>query len=150
VTFLEAYHGYGNTTSGFGAVPGRWWLAFALVALAVATAMLAYGRRLGPPQLSDRKLPPPRRLYVDSLGGVLARSRQRDAAVRPVRARAEALIATRARLGSAPSAEQLRNAAIALGVPASDADALTRPALTDADVLALGRVHARITGESPS
>jgi hypothetical protein len=98
--------------------------------------------------LSDRELPPPRRLYVDSLGGVLARSRQRDAAVRPLRARAEALIAARARLGPTPSAEQLRTAAIVFGVPASDADVLSRPALTDADVLALGRVHARIKGES--
>src|SRR5206468_7355442 len=98
VVFLEGYHGYGAAT-GFAAIPARWWDGFGLLALATATLMLASGRRFGPPQANARALPPPRREYVESLGGVLARSRPREAAIQPVRARVHQLIAERAGLG---------------------------------------------------
>ena len=148
VAFLEAYHGYGAATTGFGAIPARWWFSFGVLALAVAALMLASGRRLGPPQPNERAFPPPRREYVESLGGVLARSRPRNAAVKPVQIRATKLLAVRFGLGLSPTDEQIRVAAIRLGLPESEATALTQPATTDADVLAIGRAHALIARES--
>jgi hypothetical protein len=147
VAFLEGYHGYGTTT-GLAAIPARWWIAFGLLALATLTLMLASGRRFGPPQASERELPPPRREYVESLGGVLARSRPREAAIRPVRARLQALVAERAGLADAPSPEELRAAAARLGVPEEDAAAVSQPARSEADVVALGRALARLERES--
>jgi hypothetical protein len=150
VTFLEAYHGYGAATTGFEAIPGEWMVGFVLLVLAALTMMAAGGRRFGPPEARERELPPPRREYVESLGGILARSRSRDAATQPGRARIERLVSARARLGQTPTADELRAAAIGLGVAEGEADVLARPAVTDADVLALGRLHARLERESPS
>ena len=147
VAFLEGYHGYGAAT-GFAAVPGRWWVAFGLLAFAAATLMLASGRRFGPPQRSERELPPPRREYVEALGGVLARTRRREDAIRPVRIRIRGLVDERAGLRRDASDDDVRAAAVLFGVPGADAAALARPALTDADVIAVGRVLARLEGES--
>jgi hypothetical protein len=91
VLFLEAYHGYGES-SGFAAIPGRWILLLSGLALAALVLMLARGRRLGPPELEERELPPPRRAYVDALAGVLARSRAPEEALAPVRAETQARI----------------------------------------------------------
>jgi hypothetical protein len=148
VVFLESYHGYGAAASGFGAIPSRWWGAFGLLALAAATLMLASGRRFGPPEAATRTLPPPRREYVESLGGVLARSRGREQATAPVRLHLRRRIAERAGLGGAPTDAELRSAAIQLGVAEGDADALAHHAVTDSDVLALGRVLSRVEAES--
>ena len=145
VRFLESYHGYGEAT-GFAAVPGRWWTAFALAFAAAVALMLARGRRLGPPQPPERELPPPRRVYVESLGGVLARTRGKEQSVAPVRARALALVAERAALGPEPSEEELRAAGERLGVSAEELDALLGSARRD--VLAAGRALARLTRES--
>ena len=129
VTFLEGYHGYGTAT-GFAAVPGRWWIGFGLLAAAALALMLASGRRFGPPQASTRDLPPPRREYVESLGGILARARPREEAIAPVRTRIEELASERG------------------GLNEPDATALAQPARTDADVIAVGRVLSRLERES--
>ena len=144
VRFLESYHGYGDE-SGFAAVPGRWWTAFALLLASALALMLARGRRLGPPQAAGRELPPPRREYVESLGGVLARSRRREAAIEPVRARARALVARRAGLGPEAGDDELRRAAARLGVPEAG---LFGPAAADEDLVAAGRALARAERES--
>jgi hypothetical protein len=148
VVFLERYHGYGAAATGFAAVPDRWWTAFGLLALATLVLMIASGRRFGPPLATERELPPPRREYVEALGSVLARSRSRDASIEPVRARVREVIAARAGLGRNPSDDELRAAAILLGVPADQAAALARPAASDADVLAVGHILARVERES--
>jgi hypothetical protein len=147
VVFMESYHGYG-AAEGFAAVPGRWWTAFGLLGLATLVLMIASGRRFGPPQASERALPPPRRAYVEALGTTLSRARSRDAAIEPVRKHVRELIAVRAALGRDPSADEVSAAAKTLGVPAEDAAALARPARSDADVLAVGRILARVEGES--
>jgi Domain of unknown function (DUF4350) len=147
VTFLEGYHGYGTAT-GLAAVPGRWWTAFGLLALATLTLMVASGRRLGPPQRRTRALPPPRREYVESLGGVLARSRPREQALLPVRARIRKRLAERTGLAETSSADELEAMARRLGVPDGDAAALSRPVRSEADVLAVGRVLSALERES--
>ena len=149
VAFLESYHGYGRSSTGFGAIPRSWWTGFALLAAAAATLMVASGRRFGPPQQTERELPPPRREYVESLGGVLARGRGR-AAIEPLRLRGAGLVRERARLGNNAGPDRVRAAAINLGLTQREAAALTEPAVTDEDVIAVGRAVARITRESRS
>jgi uncharacterized protein DUF4350 len=145
VRFLESYHGYGEA-SGLGAVPGRWWAAFALLAAAAFVLMLAHGRRLGPPQAPERDLPPARRVYVESLGGVLARIRRKEQAVVPVRARAVALVGDRAGLPASATPEQLRAAGERLGLDPDELAALFGPGPTD--VVAAGRALTRLARES--
>ena len=80
VEFLESYHGYGTGT-GLSALPLSWKLLLSGLGLAALVYMVARGRRFGPPEPEGRSLPPPRRDYVDSLAAVVARSKQRNAAV---------------------------------------------------------------------
>src|SRR5262249_54089451 len=121
VVFLESYHGYGGgRPSGLAAVPRRWWAAFAVLGLATIALMLASGRRFGPPEAAERALPPPRRQFVESLGGVLARTRSREQAAEPVRAYARRRIAERAGLGAEATDAEVRAAAVGLGVAGSD------------------------------
>jgi Domain of unknown function (DUF4350) len=147
VRFLESFHGYGEAT-GLRAVPARWWAAFGLLAAAAVVLMLSRGRRLGPPQAPERDLPPPRRVYVESLGGVLARIRRKGNAVAPVRARAVALVGDRAGLGASASANELRAAGERLGLEADELEALFGEARND-DVVAVGRALTRLARESP-
>jgi uncharacterized protein DUF4350 len=139
VVFLEGYHGYGPA-SGLAAIPVRWWIGFGLLGLAVLTLMVASGRRFGPPQAVERDLAPPRREYVESLAGVLARSQPREAAVRPVRTRIQDLMGA--------TGPELHARAVERGVPEADADALEHPARSDADVVALGRVLEQVERQS--
>ena len=110
--------------------------------------MIASGRRFGPPQASARELPPPRREYVESLSGVLARSRPREDAIAPVRARIRELVAERAGPDEPTAADGLAGTAARLGVPEPDAAALAQPARSDADVIAVGRVLSKLERES--
>lgn len=88
VAFLERYHGYG-AASGLAAIPRRWLVTLSGMLVAALAFMLARGRRLGPPEETERELAPPRALYVESLGALLARTRRRDGATEPLRARAQ-------------------------------------------------------------
>ena len=145
--FLESYHGYGSA-SGLAAIPARWWIGFGLLGLAALTLMIASGRRFGPPQAAARDLAPPRREYVESLAGVLARSQPREAAVRPVRARIQQLIGGPPGLEQAATDSELRARAVERGVREADADALAHPARSDSDVVALGRVLEQVERQS--
>jgi len=143
VEFLESYHGYGRS-SGLSALPLAWKLLLTGLALAALVYMVARGRRFGPPQPEGRELPPPRREYVDALAASIARSRRRDEAVEPVKREARDTLLRRAALAPDADDEAVREAAQRLGLPEADAEALLSPARTDADVLAVGRVLARI------
>ena len=147
VRFLESFHGYGEAT-GLKAVPARWWAAFGLLFAAALVLMLARGRRLGPPQAPERDLPPPRRVYVESLGGVLARIRRKEQVVAPVRARTVALLGDRAGLAASASTDELRAAGERLGLAADELDALFGADGKD-DVVAVGRALTRLARESP-
>ena len=75
---------------------------------------------------------------------VVARSKRRDAAVGPVRREARDALLRRA-VAPAGRGRRRRSAPPPrLGLADEDAEALLRPARTDADVLALGRAAARI------
>jgi uncharacterized protein DUF4350 len=139
--FLESYHGYGRS-SGLTALPLAWKLLLSGLALATLVWMIARARRFGPPETRTRELPPPRSAYVDALAGVLARTRRRNEAVAPVRIRARAELLRRAALSADADDDAVLAAARRLGI--EDAEALVRPARTDADVVAVGRALARI------
>jgi hypothetical protein len=146
VAFLETYHGYGRS-SGLRALPLAWILLLSGLALAGIVYLVARGRRLGPPELTERDLPPPRREYVDSLAGVLART-TRDEAIAPVRRSAREALLRRAALPEDAGEDAVREAARRLGLADTEANALLAPARTDDDVLAVGRALARI-GQDP-
>jgi uncharacterized protein DUF4350 len=148
VDFLETYHGYGRS-SGIAALPLAWKLLLTGLALSSLVLMVARGRRFGPPESRERELAPPRQLYVDSVGTILARTRRRDEAVAPVRRRARELVLRRAALPPDADDDALRTAARRLGIPETEVEALLRPARNDGDVLTIGRALARIGQDLP-
>jgi len=77
VVFVESLHGYGPSR-GLAAIPTRWRLALAGLALAGLLWVLARARRLGPPERTPVAPPPPRSAYVDALALLLRRTGQGD------------------------------------------------------------------------
>ena len=147
VSFAEGPHGYGRAR-GLGALPWRWRLALAGLAGATALWLWARARRLGPPELEARPLPPPRRAFVDALAATLARTRRPRDATAPVRARARELIARRAGLGPDATTADLRRAAAGLGLAGDEIEAVTAEdaAGGDEEIVAAGRALARLSG----
>ena len=142
VAFAEGPHGF-RSAQGWSALPGPVRTALAGLALAAAVWLLARSRRLGPPEEEVRALAPRRRAYVDALAATLARTGRVAEAAEPVRARARLLVAQRAGLpGDAPD-DLIRPAALRLGLPADEAEALV--GIRDGPgVLAAGRALARL------
>jgi hypothetical protein len=140
VVFGEEIHGFAPV-SGWGAIPGRFWASFALLALAAATLVAARFRRLGPPEPASRPLPPPRREYVESLARSVALARDRTQALEPLRLSARRRLATIG--GVADEDDALRTTGRRLGFE-RDVDALLRPAHDDASALALAHAAAKI------
>jgi hypothetical protein len=77
VVFVESVHGFGERR-GLAALPGRWWLAFAVLALAGLLWMLARARRLGAAEHAGAPPPPPRSDYVDAISLLLRRTRRQQ------------------------------------------------------------------------
>jgi hypothetical protein len=142
VAIFENYHGFGKATQGgFSALPGAWQWLIVLGFLTAIAYMFARGHRLGPPELEQREFDPPRREYVEAMGGILARSKAPAEALAPLKHE------VRQRLVSGPATpEQLFTAARARGLTADEAAAAARDALTREDVLPLGRALARLGG----
>jgi hypothetical protein len=136
VVFAESYHGYGKR-SGLVAIPSRWRALLLLGGGAVLALMLARGRRLGPAEPERRELAPPRRVYVDALAALLARTRDRPAIAAALRTRAEGVVARAGGAGQLSSAESL-------GLEKEEIAALLHPAPTDDGLLAAGRALARL------
>jgi len=143
VEFLESYHGYGRA-AGLSALPFSWKLLLGGLALAALVWVVACSRRFGPPEPEARELPPARRVYVDSLAAVIARGKQREAAVEPVREHVRRSVERRVALAPDAGDDAFTSGARRLGMPDDEVAALVGTASTDADVLALGRALARI------
>jgi hypothetical protein len=143
VVFVESVHGYGSAT-GVAALPASWRVALALGGAAAVLLLWARGRRLGPVQELARRLPPPRRDYVDSLAGALARSRRPAEALEPLQVAARRRLERLAGLGPGAGEGELRAAAAARGLAPDLIEALFRPPVSDADVMALGRAAVRL------
>jgi hypothetical protein len=144
VLFAESSHG--GTGTGLAAIPRRW--KWALIAGGVATllAMWSAGRRFGPPQDEARDLPPPRRAYVDAVAATLAKTRQPDASLAPLRAAAREQARQRAGLPPDADEAQVRAAATSLGLAPDEVAAVFGPTTDDEQAMALGRAMARLGG----
>jgi hypothetical protein len=141
VAFVESVHGYGPAR-GLAAVPARFGWALIGLALAALCFGVARGRRLGPPEPERRGLAPPRRAYVDSLAATMAKGKQREEAVAPVRAEARRRLAKRAGLTRESDEDAWFAAALEAGLDAEAARALNRRAEDDVTVVATGRALA--------
>ena len=150
VVFPEGVHGYGPSR-GIAAIPNDWKIALAGLGIAGLTLMWARGRRLGPPEDTSRRLPPPRAAYVDALGSTLARTRRPDASLEIVARRVRERIDARAVPGSDDAAgatadldrAEFARRAHAVGLSDEEIDAVLAP-ITDASVLAVGRALSRV------
>jgi hypothetical protein len=143
VRFLESVHGY-RPASGFAAVPWSWRFALGGLALAALTLMVARGRRLGPPEAEGRELAPPRRVYVESLGAVLARTKRPGEALEPVRAEVKRLLARRGDLTAPEDHGALRDAGRRAGLSDEEVASVLGELGGKAGVLATGRALAKL------
>ena len=146
LTFVESVHGYGPAR-GLAALPARFGWALIGLALAALVFMVARGRRLGPPEPERRDLPPPRRASSTRSprdgarpgprGGRRARARGGTPPARPP-------------CGLVPDADatEWREAGLAAGLEADEAQALSGHATDDETVVATGRALAALAGGS--
>jgi hypothetical protein len=146
VVFAEGVHGI-DAHRGFSAVPGAWKLALLLLVIAALAFVWSRARRFGPPDRNAREMPPARAEYVDALSVSLERTRSPATALAPAQHWAQARLASRAGLGSAPGDAALARAARALGCSDEEIASLLHPVAEPPDVLALGRAVARIGGQ---
>jgi hypothetical protein len=144
VVFAEGVHGYGETR-GLAALPQRWKYAFAGLGLAALALIWARARRLGPPEHSQRTLPPPRRAYVDALGSTLQRTHDPAGALAPVRDSVRAALVRRGGLAPDASPSDVDRVARELGLDDRERLVLARGVTDDDDVQAIGTALARVT-----
>jgi hypothetical protein len=143
VVFDEGVHGYGQSR-GIAAIPTRWKLTLAGLALAGLVLVWARGRRLGPPEDTERALAPPRREYVDALAATLERTQDREKAIVPVRAAVHRHVARRAGLANDASYEEFARAAALVGLEEQEVRVVVHGAANDDDVVTAGRALARL------
>lgn len=144
VIFIESVHGYSST--GIAAIPERWKWTLAGLMLAVVVFMWARGRRLGPPEASARALAPARLAYVESLAGILLRTRNPGESMVSLQERLRSRLDKRAGPRGSMSDDELKEAGGDLGLEPGDLDVLFGVASSESDVLALGRVAHVLVG----
>lgn len=143
VAFAEHGHGYG-TTSGFGALPARWKTAFWFAGIAALVGAWAAGKRLGPADPVVDAAPPERARYVYAVASTLARTRDREAAVEPLRRRARDLLARRSGRQDLDTPDGVRAAGRVAGLSDDDVAALLAPLADDHDLVALARTVSHL------
>jgi hypothetical protein len=138
VAFEEAVHGYGEG-NGLAALPTRWkWTLLGLL-LAAFVAVAARARRLSAPDPRPAVGLPPRRAHVEALADALARTRDPQRAIAPVREHARARLSARAHLEPRAGEDELFEAGRRLGLDGAELRALGADELTDEDVMPAGR-----------
>ncbi|MDP8975390.1 MAG: DUF4350 domain-containing protein [Actinomycetota bacterium] len=148
VDFAEATHGY-RESEGLAAVPSRWRWAIGGLVVAALVWMWSRARRFGPAEEAARPLPPPRRAYVDAVAASVARAKQPDAGVEPLRTAAFGRLARRAGLSPDAGATELVDAARRLGGDPVDVARLLGPITDDDDLVGAGRAAAWVLAKRP-
>ena len=138
VVFAESVHGYGPA-SGLGAIPTRWWWAFAVLALAAVVLALSRGRRLGPPEVPWRELPPARVEFAEALALQLTKARPREDGVRTARRIARVRLERALRLPPGAGDTALRERASARQLDSASVEAVLGDGVGETDLLAVGR-----------
>jgi uncharacterized protein DUF4350 len=141
VLFAESFHGYGEA-SGADAVPTSWWWVFGGLLLAAIVLALAQGRRLGPPELRGRDLPPARVEFAEALATQLVRTRPRGAAVPTVHRLVRERLLRSLRLPPDAADAEVRAAAGAREVDPEIVEAAL--AASQPDLLAAGRALRKL------
>ena len=142
--FDEYRHGFGGE-SFWQALPDGWTATLLMLAVAGLAALIAYARRLGPPEMVERQLRPDRAAYIESVAAILGRTRRLNESIGPVRARARRLLAARAGLTHEASDDALRRAGEAANLTTEEIDAVLDES---GDALTAGRALARL-GQDP-
>ena len=146
VVFAEGVHGYGEAR-GLGALPSRWKVALFAIGVAAIVFAWARARRLGPPDQPTRTLPPARSVYVDAMATTLEHTADSAAALAPLGAWSRERIKRQAGLPADADRATVEAAARQMGLTEDEIVALWRAPTSSEDVLALGRVVARVTEE---
>ena len=143
VIFDEYAHGYGAGDRG---LPPRWTRFLVAVTVAVLFWMWSEARRLGPPEVPSRPLPPARREYVDALAVSLSRTREPETAFAELQRAARRRMTTSLGLPVDASKAEMTAAARRAGMAEAEVEALFDPPITADEVLELGRVAAKHGG----
>jgi hypothetical protein len=151
VVFDEYRHGFGGVGL-FASLPGRWRTTLILAGVTIFIALLAYGRRLGPPESEDRDLAPERVRYVEALAGVLARTGDLDGAAAPIRRAARRRLLERSGLAvdlarKELARKDLEDATARLGLDPAEAASILDE--SNPDLLAAARALAKLTPIRP-
>ncbi|HEX2155130.1 MAG TPA: DUF4350 domain-containing protein [Acidimicrobiia bacterium] len=85
VAFDEFRHGFIEGGGILAAIPPRVKVALFLGGVVTLLALIAYGRRFGPPYDIVRRLPPGREAYLDAVAGMMARSGETAEALAVIR-----------------------------------------------------------------
>ena len=147
VVFDEFRHGFTEqgSTGLLDAAPASWSNTLRLLGVALAIALIAYGRRFGPPEPQGRSFVPSRRQLIDSVASTLRRTGSPVEATEPVRALAKREIRRKAMLGPDATDAELRTAAAELLEP-DEVDAVFSP--VPDSVMAADRALARLRSVS--
>ncbi|MEX2394227.1 MAG: DUF4350 domain-containing protein [Actinomycetota bacterium] len=146
VVFYEAPHGYGQGL-GLRAIPSRARWVIAGLVLAAIVWMLGRARRFGPPEDAARRLAPPRRLFVSSLAGTLARTRRRGESVAPLQHQARRQLQLIAAIPRDAERARWLEAAERFGLSEREALMLFREPTDDAEVIEVGRVFNKLESQ---
>lgn len=148
VAFLESVHGYGRGR-GLGALPDSWRWALAGLVLAALVWLASHARRLGPPELEGRELPPARRVYIDAIATLLARTGDLPRASAAVAGAARDRLLRRSVLPADAGDEAVLEAAERLGLESDEARALNGIPTNEEEARAAGRALALLERGKP-
>ncbi len=128
VMFDEFRHGFTEqgTTGLLDAAPQSWSNTLRLLGVALVIALIAYGRRFGPPEPQGRSFVPSRRQLIDSVAASLRRTGSPIGATEPIRNLAKHEVRRKGMLGPEATDAELRTAAADL-LPPEEVDAIFSP-----------------------
>ncbi len=152
VVFDDFIHGYreqidGESGSWFAAAPPAVRSTLLLLGLVGIAGLVTYGRRLGPPSDSVRRLPPARSAHVRAVGSALGRAGSPTQAVETTRRAALRRLHRLIGPGTTPNDEQLETAAIAAGLDPAQRRAILNGASNAEDILAIDAALASLLAE---
>jgi hypothetical protein len=146
VRFAETIHGYRHG-SGLLGLPVAWrWSLFGLLVTSLV-AMWSVGTRLGPPQLAERELPPPRVAGVEAIAATLTRTRDRSIVAVRLREAVHRRLARRGDAPAQPTPARLAELGASVGMTDDQVATVVGEGGAARDALALGGALARLEGD---
>lgn len=142
VVFDEYRHGFRQAAGLWDVIPSNWRTALLLAGIVGLLALIAYGRRLGPPYDIRRRLSPGREIYLQAVAGALARSKSPEDALELIREEARAALTERT-----PPGTELSQTAASEGLDPAAAEALFGTSTGHDTLLAADRALATLKRE---